>query len=95
LNNNGNIKGKVIINDNLEACYYDKEYDLCIPKGKEVRCFPDDYNFKTCDDNTSTNPIENDECDDLHSYLEDKESGLYKKVVSKCIITSQGKIETL
>jgi len=93
LNNNGNIKGKVITNDNLEVCYYNKAYDLCIPEGKEIRCFPDDYNFKTCDDNS--NPTENDECDDLHSYLEGKESGLYKKIVTQCIASSQGKLETL
>jgi len=95
LNNNGNIKGKVLTNDSLEVCYYDKDYDLCVPKGKEIKCFGDDYNFKTCDDNASSNPTENDECNDFYSYLENKESGLYKKSVSKCITTSQGKMETL
>jgi len=47
LSENQSIKGKVLINDSLEECIYDKR-ELCVPKGYELKCTGDLYD--TCEE---------------------------------------------
>jgi len=56
LRGNRNVKGKTLINDKLEYCYYEGNYSLC--KAKSISCLENSgVNFTECheDDYVSTN----------------------------------------
>jgi len=38
---NKGISGKVLTNKKLETCVYSKNYNICIPKGYELKCLPE------------------------------------------------------
>jgi len=46
LDNNENIKGKTLTNDNLITCDYNKNYQLC--KAMDMKCL-ENYSFEPCD----------------------------------------------
>ncbi|ORX55928.1 RNI-like protein [Piromyces finnis] len=48
LKGNKNIKGKTLINDNLEQCLYHKSYSLC--QSKDMKCFEENISFEPCND---------------------------------------------
>ncbi|KAG4097696.1 L domain-like protein [Neocallimastix lanati (nom. inval.)] len=69
IQDNIDIKGKIIVNENLIECDYNDSYNLCIPKTiKEVKCLNPNIKFETCEDDDikeSTNGLcgqENGRC---------------------------------
>ena len=48
LDDNVDVKGKALTNPSLKECYYNKEYHLCMVKGK-TECGKE-YNFKECEE---------------------------------------------
>jgi len=81
LTENNEIKGKALVNESLEECYYDRKYSLC--KIKDIPCL-EGYPFENCDENSITITTK-DDCQKIIEYLhsesegKDKVDGVYCK----------------
>lgn len=68
LDNNENIKGKTLVNDNLVTCEYNKNYQLC--KVMDMKCL-ENYSFEPCSphDAAPDNNGNNDEDEDIETII--------------------------
>jgi len=91
---NLNVKGKTLIIEGLETCYYSTYYNICMPK--EIKCFDTYYyddtdNIKLCSDENEIS-IENDECEQIYKYLVDHDIEDYRNHVYQCQVNGKGKV---
>jgi len=92
LDDNLNIKGKILDLDNLEECYYNTKYSLCKPKD-DLYCFQDNYSFPECKDNYDDESSVDDECEKLYQYINENQKS--KNYRFSCYINDQGKAKEI
>jgi len=94
LENNSDLSGKTLTNENLEVCNYGKGISIC--KVKEMKCLEaNDIQYELCS-NSSTTPVpiefEND-CEEIKYLLKDKKYS--NQLLSNCTVNDEGKVTVL
>jgi len=95
VDSNSNIKGKILNNKSIKRCFYTYNYDIC-KEEEYIPCLRDrNSDFDLCSEVSSSPKPLKDECEELFSFLWNKDKRGTSSQIEGCKTNDSGKIKYL